>query len=270
MTDILEKICAAKRDHIAAQKRIISSADLAARCKHLPPPRDFLGALRGKIESHAFALIAEIKKASPSAGLIRPDFNVADIARAYELGGAACLSVLTDTPFFQGADENIAVAKSACALPVLRKDFMLDTYQVDEARAIGADAILIILAAVGDKTASQLDARARELGMVSIFEVHDDTELSRALALPAQPQIIGINHRNLKTLQMDLDLSARLCKRIPTGVLCVAESGLRNHVDLQRIHQQSGIGSFLIGETLMKQPDITAATRAILGSAASL
>jgi indole-3-glycerol phosphate synthase len=230
------------------------------------PPRDFMGVLRAKIHAGQFGLIAEIKKASPSAGLIRPDFDVAAIARAYELGGAACVSVLTDAPFFQGDDKNIALAKSACPLPVLRKDFMLDVYQVDEARVLGADAILIIMAAVPDSIAAKLDARARELGMVSIFEVHDAAELKRALSLPIQPQIIGINHRNLKTLQIDLELSTQLSKQIPDNILCIAESGLKTHADLLRIQKNANIHTFLIGETLMKQPDIAAATKEILGA----
>lgn len=266
MSDILEKICAAKREHIATRKSALPPGELAARVLAAPPPRDFLGALTDKISAGQIALIAEIKKASPSAGLIRPDFNVAAIARAYESGGAACLSILTDTPFFQGDDKNIALAKSACPLPILRKDFMLDTYQVDEARHIGADAILIIMAAVDDAAASALDSRARELGMVSIFEVHDAAELDRALALPTPPQIIGINHRNLKTLEIDLELSTRLGAQIPPNILRVAESGLRAHADLTHLRIAADMHAFLIGETLMREVDIAAATRKILGA----
>jgi indole-3-glycerol phosphate synthase len=264
--DILEKICVTKRAHIAAQQAILPANQLAALLREVAPPRDFLGVLRAKIYAGEFGLIAEIKKASPSAGLIRPDFDVAAIARAYAAGGATCLSVLTDTPFFQGDDKNIALAKSACPLPMLRKDFMLDVYQVDEARLLGADAILIIMAAVTDEIASAIDARARELDMVSIFEVHDADELGRALSLSVQPQIIGINHRNLKTLEIDLKLSARLAAQIPKNILCIAESGLKTHTDLLRIQKDANINSFLIGETLMKQPDITAATKEILGA----
>jgi len=243
---------------------VLPPAELAARLLDAPPPRNFLGALQAKISAGEIALIAEIKKASPSVGLIRPDFNVAEIARAYEVGGAACLSILTDVPFFQGDDANIALTKSACALPALRKDFMLDPYQVDEARLIGADAILIIMAAVDDEMATALDARARELSMVSIFEVHDAAELDRALALPVLPHIIGINHRNLKTLQINLDLSAQLAAKIPPGIVRVAESGLKNHTDLARVRERADTHCFLIGEMLMREKDITTAVKFLL------
>lgn len=255
---VLDKICADKRAHIQERKTILPLPELTARIKDSPPPRGFVRALKNKTP----ALIAEVKKASPSKGIIRADFNPADIARAYEQGGATCLSVLTDEPYFQGKDEYLPAVKNAVSLPVLRKDFMLDEYQIIESRALGADCILLIMAALTDDAAAHLYKTATSLGMDSLIEIHDEDELRRALKL--SPALIGVNNRSLKTLNVDLKTGHTLGKKIPDGILKVAESGIDTNADIQSF-QSAGYTAFLVGESLMKQPDITAATRTLLG-----
>lgn len=261
MSDLLVRVCADKRAHIAKLKQEKSLATLDAEARAAAPVRDFSGALRQKRAQGLYGLIAEIKKASPSAGLIRPDFSPPDLARAYETGGAACLSILTDTPYFQGDNAYLLAARAACALPVLRKDFMLDVYQVAETRAIGADCILLIMACLDDAQANDLHAAATSYGMETLIEVHDEAELDRALTLPSG--LIGINNRNLNTLKIDLGTTERLTPRIPQDRLVVSESGLSQPQDLARM-AKSGANCFLIGESLMRQKDVTAATRTIL------
>lgn len=262
MSDILQKICDDKRRHVAARKANVPESDLRARAKSAEPPRGFLKAMRATPPGR-YALIAEIKRASPSAGLIRPDFDVASLARAYGLGGAACLSVLTDAPYFQGADEFVAEARAAVTLPVLRKDFLLDPYQVVESRALGADAVLLILAALSDAEAASLESEATRLGMDVLVEVHDGAELDRALKLKSP--LIGVNNRDLKTLAVDLAAGERLLARIPADRFAVAESGLKAPADLARM-AAAGARGFLVGESLMREADIAAATRALLAA----
>jgi indole-3-glycerol phosphate synthase len=264
MSDTLARINAYKRNEIAAAKARTPQKELERRVACQTPPRGFVAALERVIEAGTYGLVAEIKRASPSAGLIRGDFNVASVASAYREGGAACLSVLTDGPEFRGSLEDLKLAREAADLPVLRKDFLLDPYQVWEARAWGADCILIILASLSNNDAQQIENMAFSLGMDALIEVHDENELRRALEL--RSKVIGINNRNLKSLRVDLATTENLAKMVPRNRLLVSESGLRSPRDLARM-ARAGARCFLVGESLMRQNDIAAATRALLSTA---
>lgn len=262
MTSLLQEICAKKRDHVTACKARMSEHMLRERIAATTPPRGFIAALETQIAAGSPALIAEIKKASPSKGLIRADFDPPHIAQEYEKGGATCLSVLTDEPYFQGNNEYLTMARAACSLPVLRKDFMIDPYQVTEARAIGADCILLIMAALSDDHARDLEQEAHHLNMDVLIEVHDESELERALNHLRSP-LIGINNRNLSTLAVDLATSLRLRPLIPNDRLVVCESGITGHADILPM-RAAEIHCFLVGETLMLQRNITHATHELL------
>jgi indole-3-glycerol phosphate synthase len=261
MDDVLTRIMAGKAREVAAAKTARSLTETEAAARAASPPRGFIAALEQASAEGRYGLIAEIKRASPSKGLIREDFDPVALALAYEAGGATCLSVLTDAPDFQGKPEFLVAARDAVRLPALRKDFMLDPYQIVESRALGADCVLIIMAALSDAQAAELEEVADRLGMDALIEVHNRAELERALVL--QSRLIGINNRNLKTLSVDLVTTEELAKLVPQGRLLVSESGLYTPSDLARM-KRCGANCFLVGESLMRQPDVAAATRALL------
>ena len=260
MSDILARICADKLEHVARCKARRPLGVISQAAHQAPPPRGFAARLAEACAT-GYGLIAEIKRASPSQGMIRADFAPVALAQAFEAGGATCLSVLTDVPYFQGADEYLVAARAAVILPILRKDFMLDPYQVVEARVLGADCILLIMAAVDDGRAMELVNASQEFGMDVLIEVHDEAELNRALRLDAR--LIGINNRDLRTLEVDLSTTERLSAMVPPGCVLISESGLHTPADLARV-SRAGVNGFLVGESLMRAEDVEAAVRALL------
>lgn len=260
MNNILKKICADKWDHIKTQQAKISFEELEQRAASAPVPRGFVKALQDHLAQDRYGLICEIKKASPSKGVIREDFDPASLAQAYQQGGATCLSVLTDIPYFQGADNNLVAARAAVNLPVLRKDFMLDPYQIVESRALGADCILLIMAALEDQHAIDLEKLAMQLGMDVLIEVHNENEMESALLL--QSPLIGINNRDLQSLKVDIAVTERLAAMVPANRILVSESGLSLRADLDRM-AASNARCFLIGESLMRQDDVTTAVKVL-------
>ncbi len=261
MSDVLTRICDDKRALVQARKSARPLSEVEAAARAADPARGFIRALRGRVDEGCYGLIAEIKKASPSKGLIRPDFDPPALARAYREGGATCLSVLTDEPYFQGCDDYLLAARAAVDLPVLRKDFMVDPYQIAESRALGADCILIIMAALSDAQAAEIEEAAIAWGLDVLVEVHNREELDRALAL--KTPLLGVNNRNLKTLAVDIATTEELAAHVPADRMLVAESGLYSPADLSRM-AAVGARCFLVGESLMRQEDVTAATRALL------
>ena len=262
MSNTLFEICDAKREHVKLKKKAMPEPMVMTRSKQVMPPRGFVKALKAKADKGEFGLIAELKKASPSKGLIREDFDPAKLAAAYEAGGATCLSVLTDEPYFQGKDEHLQLAKAAVKLPVLRKDFIVDPYQVYESRMLGADCILLIMSVLSDRQAEEMEAVALSLGMDVLVEVHDITELNRALMV-FRSGFFGVNNRNLRPMEIDMTTAETLGKRIPDRIFKVCESGIESHADLLKM-RDAGYLSFLVGGTLMAQPDVTAATQKLL------
>jgi indole-3-glycerol phosphate synthase len=262
---ILDRICAEKRKQVAEHKGRRTIQELLKRAHDQAPPRGFAAAMTRQIDKLGWGIIAEIKKASPSAGVIRTNFEPAQLARAYQRGGAACLSVLTDQKFFQGSDADLGAARSSCDLPVLRKDFMVDPYQIVESRALGADCVLLIVAALTDDEMAQMEDIALGYQMDVLLEVHDEAELARALALKSP--LIGINNRNLKIMKTDLATTERLAPLVPEGRVVVSESGLEGPGDLKRM-AQVGVQRFLIGEALMRRTDVEQATKVLLAGAA--
>ena len=261
MSDILDKIAAYKRDEVAERKTLRTVAQVEAAAALASAPRGFRAALERAHAPGRLALIAEIKKASPSKGLIREDFDPPSLAKAYEAGGAACLSVLTDTPSFQGADSFLTAAREACALPCLRKEFLVDPWQVAESRALGADAILVIMAMVDDSVARELMSQAARFGMDALVEVHDEAEMARAGALGAT--LVGVNNRDLRSFSIDLAITERLAAMAPANAMLVTESGIFTAADAARL-ERSGASAMLVGESLMRQADVAAAARALL------
>jgi len=265
VTDVLTRILAVKASELAAARGAVSLAEMERRAQAAAPLRDFVGALRAKLDAGRPAVIAEIKRASPSRGVLRADFDPPAIARSYAANGAACLSVLTDATFFQGADEHLRAARAACALPVLRKDFVIDPYQVFEARAIGADCILLIVAALEDAQLIELERTAQALGLAVLAEIHDGTELERAIAL--ETPLLGINNRNLRTFETSLDTTLDLLPRVPAGRMVVTESGILAAADVARM-RTNGVDAFLVGEAFMRAADPGAALATLFVTAA--
>ena len=263
MSDVLTQICNKKKEWVENSKNKFSENELMRKVQFVAPPRKFRSALTEAVQCSGVALIAELKKASPSKGLIRKDFNVETLSINYETGGATCLSILTDEPFFQGKDDYLVEARAATSLPVLRKDFIIDTYQILESRFIGADCVLLILAAIDDSQSQELASCATDLGMDVLVEIHDECELERALRIRGE-FLMGINNRNLKTLEVNLSNTIRLAPQIPKNYEIICESGISNPGDIKRV-QESGVHRFLVGETLMRKKNLAAATRELLG-----